>query len=71
MPDALQRFAGLPVFMVQWSRIEIAGEVRAAHAPVLLAAEIKWQGSIAFHFVTVLNTHVQKNVDKDDLNLHN
>ena len=37
MLDALRvwrRFAGLPVFMVQWSRIKIAGEVRAAHAPV-------------------------------------
>ena len=53
---------------------KIAGEVRAAYAPVKVAAEIKWYGSIAFHFavvVTVLNTHVQKNVDKDDLNLHN
>ena len=32
MLDAL-RVCGLPVFMVQWSRIKIAGEVRAAHAP--------------------------------------
>ena len=37
MLDALRvwrRFAGLAVLMVQLSRIEIAGEVRAAHAPV-------------------------------------
>ena len=27
-----RRFAGLPVLIVQLSRIEIAGEVRAAHA---------------------------------------
>ena len=47
----LERFAGLPVLMVQLSRVEIAGEVRAAHAPVnpfsegvtevVLVAEIK------------------------------
>ena len=29
-----RRFAGLPVLMVQLSRIDIAGEARAAHAPV-------------------------------------
>ena len=29
-----RRFAGLLVLMVQLSRSEIAGEVRAAHAPV-------------------------------------
>ena len=44
MLDALRvwrRFAGLPVFMVQWSRIKIAGEVRAAHAPVKVLVAIK------------------------------
>ena len=44
MLDALcmwRRFAGLPELMVQLSRVEIAGEVRAAHGPVNPFSEAK------------------------------